>query len=235
MKRIMLIEDDPDLRRLIAEHLARYGYFVYQVLDFKNVEDSFEAASPDLILLDINLPCFDGFYLCRIFRKRSDVPIIIMSARSGDMDQILGIELGADDYIIKPFSCELLLAKVKAALRRSEAGVKGEEAQIIRVGRLTLALDSLKLSYEDRMTDLTKNEFKLIRRLMENAGRYLMREELLQELWDDSCFVDDNTLTVNVTRLKSKLCDLGLTDIVKTKRGMGYMLDSSLAGEVKNE
>ncbi len=235
MYTIMLVEDDKELRPLIAEYLDKYGYTVYSVSDFKNVEREFEKASPDLILLDINLPYYDGFYLCRVFRRKSNVPIIIISARSGDMDQVMGIELGADDYIVKPFSCELLQAKIKAALRRSKAGPGFEGSPWLHARGLALDMDALKLHFGKKSAELSKNEFKLLRKLMEEKDRFVTREELLQELWDDSSFVDDGTLTVNVSRVKSKLLELGVGVAVKTKRGMGYMLDSTAAGTKANE
>lgn len=225
MYRIYIVEDDEKLCLLTKEYLERYGYDIYTVKDFKNVEEEFSIIKPHLVLLDINLPYYDGFHLCRIFRKDSNSPIIFTSARSGDLEQVRGLELGADDFITKPFSFELLHAKVNAALRRTygEYSAEGEEAE---AGALFLDRDSFKVNYRGREAELTKNEFKLLNKLIENRGKVVTRELLLEELWDESNFVDDNTLTVNVTRVKGKLSDLGIKDAVKTKRGIGYLLDT---------
>ena len=228
MFKVLIIEDDKILNELVSEHLVKYGYFVYSVTDFENIENDFIRIRPDLVLLDINLPYHDGFYLCRIIRRKSKIPIIIISARSGDIEQVMGIELGADDYITKPFSLELLNAKISSALRR----VYGEystsmESQCNKIKSLILDESGFKARYMDSVIDLTKNEFKLLKKFIEKRDMIISREELLEELWDDSTFVDDNTLTVNVTRIKNRLSDLGLTDVIKTKRGVGYYLDSN--------
>jgi len=194
--------------------------------DFENLEEQFKKASPHLVILDINLPYFDGFYYCRSFRQVSRVPIIIISARNGASEQVMGIELGADDYITKPFDIEILHAKIKGVLRRcyGEYSDKGN----IKVKGMELFEDSFKLSYLNKSVELTKNEMKLIKKLMENSDKVVSREELLETLWDEACFADDNSLTVNVTRIKAKLSELGIQGIIKTKRGVGYLLDSSV-------
>lgn len=227
MYKIMIIEDDEKLRSLTGDFLSRYGYNVATPDDFKNIEETFESEKPDMVLLDINLPYYDGFYLCRVFRRKSKIPIIIMSARSGEMEQVMGMELGADDYVTKPFSSEVLLAKVKAALRRAYGEYVLNEEPVTRVKDLVLDENSFKILFRGTVLDLSKNEFKLVRKLLENKDRIVSREILLEELWDDSAFVDDNTLTVNVTRIKSKFQALGISDIIKTKRGAGYFFDSS--------
>jgi len=225
MFKIFLIEDDKKLESIVKEYLERYGYKVYTVNDFKEIEIEFQKNKPDLVLLDINLPYYDGFYLCRLFRKNSSLPIIIISARSDDIEQVMGIELGADDYIVKPFSYEVLIAKIKASLRR-EYGEYANKIQDIRVKELLLDESSFKMKYRGKEIDLSKNEFKLIKKLIENKDKVVRREELLEALWDDIAFVDDNTLTVNVTRIKQKLCDIGMKDVIRTKRGLGYIFES---------
>lgn len=225
MYKILVVEDDDMLKGLVCEYLTKYGYSVFPVADFKNVEKDFEKAKPDLILLDINLPYMDGFHLCRSLRRVSNIPIIIISARSGDMEQVMGIEYGADDYIVKPFNLEVLHAKMRSALRRVYGEYsQGPELQLSARG-LTLDETEFKALYGDISAELTKNEFKLLKKLIEKKERITTREELLEELWDDTEFVDDNTLTVNVTRVKNKLCGMGLPDVIKTKRGVGYYLD----------
>lgn len=227
--KIMVIEDDEKLRELVRECLERYGYLPVCVSDFQNIEPQFQQEDPHLVILDITLPYFDGFYLCRIFRRKSKIPILIVSARSGEMDQVMGIELGADDYIIKPFSTELLLAKIKAALRRSygEYAEPDDRSQCLCVKGITLDESSFRLQYNGDSCDLSKNEFKLVKKFLENRDKILSREELLAELWDDSSFVDDNTLTVNVTRVKNKLANLGIQAAIRTKRGSGYFFDTA--------
>ena len=227
MYKIMIIEDDNKLRSLTKDYLEKYDYKVIEILDFKNIEDQFIEIQPDLVLLDINLPYYDGFYLCRVFRRKSKIPIIIISARSSEMEQVMGIELGADDYVTKPFSSEVLLVKVKSALRRTYGEYSKNETGSLKVKSLSLNENSFKIFYKADSIELSKNEFKLIKKLIENKDKIVKREDLLEELWDDSSFVDDNTLTVNVTRIKSKFNELGINDIIKTKRGAGYYFDSS--------
>ncbi|WBW97255.1 response regulator transcription factor [Oceanirhabdus sp. W0125-5] len=222
---IFLIEDDLKLCNIVKEHLKRFKYNVVTVESFDNVEEQFKKLSPHLVLLDINLPYLDGFYLCRAFRKISKAPIIITSARSGEMEQIMGMELGADDYVTKPFNIEILHAKIKVALRRCY----GEYSQndVIKVNSLELIEETFKLNYYDKFTELSKNEMKLIKKLIQNADKVLSREELLEALWDEASFVDDNALTVNVNRIRNKLLELGIDNLIKTKRGAGYFLDST--------
>lgn len=232
MFKILIIEDDDNLKLLIKEYLEKYGYAVSFIEDFKNIEVQFEKENPHLVLLDINLPYYDGFYLCRVFRRKSKIPIIITSARSGEIEQVMGIELGADDYLIKPFSIDLLMVKVKAALRRVYGEYSASEDKILEVKGIHLDEGSFKVHYNGLTVELSKNEFKLIKKLLENKDKIVSREELLGELWDDSSFVDDNTLTVNVTRVKTRLYELGINEAIKTKRGSGYLFDtSSIKGE----
>lgn len=246
MHKCMLIEDDHELRNLIVDCLEKYNYTVYSVTDFQTVEAQFQQVKPDFLLLDINLPYYDGFYLCRSIRRKSNVPIIIISARSGDIDQVMAIELGADDYVTKPFTKEVLLAKVKAAIRRSYGEYANDKAQKqeqeqqagpqthLTIDGLTLLHNSLELTFGEQILELSKNEYKLIHYFLKNKDRVITREELFHELWDDNSFVDDNTLTVNITRVKNKFLQLGLKDMIKTKRGVGYIYAwHSLEGKEK--
>ncbi|MDP4091365.1 MAG: response regulator transcription factor [Bacillota bacterium] len=237
MFNIMVIEDDKKLGRLIQESLERYGFPVFCIEDFKNIESSFEKLAPDLVILDITLPYYDGFYLCRVFRRKSKLPLLIISARNSSAEQLLGLELGADDYITKPFDIEILIAKVKAALRRAygEYSDGVEEKRILCVKGLSLDEGSFRLSYKDMTAELSKNEIKILRKFLETPDKIISREELLTELWDDSAFVDDNTLTVNVTRVKRKLEQMGIENAVRTIRGVGYLFDSSSMEELQDE
>ncbi|MGL4107525.1 response regulator transcription factor [Clostridium sp. LP20] len=228
MFKIMIVEDDKSLRKNIVHFLESKGYSLYQVNDFKYVEGYFDSINPHLVLLDINLPYDDGFYLCGAIRRKSKVPIIFISARSRDIEQVMGIELGADDYITKPFSLELLAAKVNGLLRRCYSEVLSENDNVYG---LRLDEKSFKISYKGIIKELSKNEFKLIKKFIENQDRVLSREELLEELWDDSSFIDDNTLTVNVTRVRNILVTLNIKDAIKTKRGLGYIFDTTTLRE----
>lgn len=230
MYRIMIIEDHVQLREQMSQILSTYGYQIEAVQDFHKVEEQFLESKPDLVVLDINLPYYDGNYHCRIFRRHSKVPIIITSARNSEMSQILSIELGADDYIVKPFPVELFMTKVNAMIRRSygdyaqDATDTGNPSENnIGSGGLYLDEKSFKITAEEMVIELSKNEFKLMKAFLMKTNEVLTREELLEELWDQSDFVDDNTLTVNITRLRGKLTELGYEDCIKTKRGVGYV------------
>lgn len=234
MHRIFIVEDNFELRRIIKEELLKYDYEVASTDDFKNIIKNIEAAEVDLVLLDINLPYYDGFYICRALRAKKDIPIIIISSRDSTMDQVMALELGADDYITKPFALELLHAKIKAIFRRlAKTGTDIASLEVNNSTNLCLDENNLILSYEKKSIELTKNEFKIVKVLLENRGRIVKREELLSELWEDYIFVDDNTLTVNVTRVKQKLKELGLHETIKTKRGVGYSLDMTKINHYK--
>ncbi|OPJ63957.1 response regulator transcription factor [Clostridium oryzae] len=227
MEKILIVEDDIKLSSFMKEFIEKYGYDVILIKDFKNIEKEFTEAKPDLILLDINLPYSDGFQLCRVFRRESSVPIIFISARSSEFEQIRGLEMGADDYIVKPFSFELLLAKVQAAFRRSYGEYNKEKNVISASNGLELNKNSFEISANGKTLELSKKEFQLLNKLIEKENTIVTREELLEELWDETFFVDDHTLTVNVTRAKGKLLELGLDDVIKTKRGLGYIYQSN--------
>ncbi len=231
MYQIFLIEDDETLQELIRDTLQKYGYRVHTVSSFQKIEEQFERIRPDLVLLDINLPYYDGFYFCRIFRRKSKVPVIFISARDEETHQIMGMEMGADDYITKPFSTQILTAKVNAAIRRCYGEYAVTETKLIAIKGLELIESGFKMTYRGKMCELSKNECRLLKLLLSNADKIVTREELLSQLWDDSAFVDDNTLTVNVTRVKNKLSELGVEDAVKTKRGVGYLFDTSQMAE----
>jgi DNA-binding response OmpR family regulator len=234
MYNVLIVEDDEKLCGIIKDALGKFGYSVKCVEDFRAVQETFEKVKPDLVLLDINLPYYDGFYFCRTFRRKSSAPILIISARDESSHQIMGMELGADDYITKPFSADVLIAKVNAAIRRCYGEYSAAAEKPLTIKNLALDENAFKACYVNRFCELSKNEFRLLKKLIEQADKVVTREILLEELWDDSAFVDDNTLTVNVTRVRDKLQQLGITDAIKTKRGVGYLFDSeALTGEGK--
>lgn len=222
MDKILIIEDDLKLQKYIADYLEAYNFEVETVTDFSRILAQVEESRPQLILLDINLPALDGFYYLKVLRKSMQVPVIILSACSDESEQIRGMEYGADDYVTKPFRIGILLAKINAVLRRAYPQA---EENSYRVGSLKLLLDTMKLQYKEQVIELSKNEFLLLQMFMKNAGGILSREELLEALWDEQTFVDDNTLTVNITRVKKKLGQYGLHQAITTKRGVGYVFD----------
>lgn len=229
MYSIMIIEDDKKLNNLTKSTLERYGYKAYNVGDFSNIKGEFIKNNPSLVLMDINLPFYDGFYWCRDIRTISNVPIIFISARDSDMDQVMAIENGGDDYITKPFSYDVLLAKIKGVIRR----VYGDYSEAVNtnevheVNRLFMYINQNIVKYSEKNVELSKKEFSLLYTLLKNANKIVSRETLLEVLWNDIDFIDDNTLSVNITRLRKRLEEIGIKDAIETKRGQGYMLTTN--------
>ena len=221
--KILLIEDDEKLKEYISEYLKVYGYRVDEIDNFDNVMEVIKEINPNLIILDINLPKFDGFYFLKLIRNNYKTPVIILSARSDEGEQIRGMELGADDYITKPFAIGILIAKINALLRRTNEYTSIENKSNKR--NLYLIHEGMKLKFKDKIIELTKNEYGILNLLLSNEGKVVTREEILEELWDDMTFVDDNTLTVNMTRVKKKLSELGINNVIITKRGVGYVFN----------
>jgi len=223
--RIMICEDDPKLAELLRSHLEKYGYEVRLVDDFDRVLEQFNRHQPHLVLLDVNLPRYDGYYWCRQIRTVSTCPIIFISARAGEMDQVMALEYGGDDYITKPFHYEVVMAKIRSQIRRvyGEYAPAQEERKVVLAG-LTLYPERLELTLHDHTVSLTKNECILLECLMRQHPRVTSREHLLEALWDDQSFVDENTLNVNVTRVRKKLKELGADNCIETVRGAGYRL-----------
>ncbi len=226
MHPILLIEDDPKIVQLLQSHLEKYGYTVSSCHDFSRVLDDFERVQPSLVLLDINLPRFDGFYWCRQIRKVSNCPILFISARENAMDQVMALENGADDYITKPFSFEVVVAKVGSQLRRAygEYATQTGERTIGHAG-LLLYPERLQATFGTRTTTLSKKEALLLECLLAKPDRIVSREHLLEALWDDVDFVEENTLNVNIARVRKKLQELGLPDTLETLRNAGYRLN----------
>ncbi|QOS99380.1 response regulator transcription factor [Brevibacterium sp. JNUCC-42] len=225
MTTIMIIEDDPKIAEMLRAHIERYKYQGVVVRNFDHIIDNFTEWNPDLVLLDINLPSFDGYYWCRQLRTLSTCPILFISARSTEMDQVMALEYGADDYITKPFHYELVMAKIRSHLRRAygDYAPKMEERMIEQTG-LRLYPERLEVRLKEEGILLTKKEAILLEALLNAFPRVSSRTKLLDKLWDDQAYVDDNTLSVNITRLRKKLAELGIEDAIETVRGAGYRL-----------
>lgn len=225
MFRITIIEDDQKIVDIVSNHLRRYGFEAWHFTNYSNVAQQMTKSEAHLVILDINLPQYDGFFLCRQIRAVSRVPIIFLSARDSAMDQVFALENGGDDYITKPFHLEVLLAKVQSLLRRTygEYSVETQNAALA-AGNLLLSEERQVASHNERQVELTVTEFRLLRCLMRKCNCVVSREELLEALWDDTSFVDDNTLSVNVARVRKKLEELGLAHAIETRRGQGYRL-----------
>lgn len=228
MQKIWIVEDDPKLAKLLEQTIEKYGFKAEQATDFMNIIEQFSAYEPHLVLLDINLPSFDGYYWCRQIRQISTCPIIFISARVGEMDQIMALENGGDDFITKPFHPEVVLAKVRSQLRRAYGEyAKQQEERKVSVSGLTLFVERLELHFQGQIAQLTKNEADIIEMLLERYPRVAGREDLLERLWDDQAFVDENTLNVNLTRVRKRLKEIGIAAAVETVRGVGYRLHVS--------
>lgn len=226
MYTVMIIEDDKKINCLIKNHLEKYGYKASVVEDFTNIKGEFIRVKPHLVLMDINLPLFDGFYWCRDIRTISNVPIIFLSARDSDMDQVMAIENGGDDYITKPFSYEVLLAKIKGVMRRTYGSYADSgSSEVLEVKGLFLYMNQNIVEYQGEKIELSKKEFQLLYSLLKNVDKIVSRETLLEVLWSDVDFVDDNTLSVNMTRVRKRLEELGISEAIETKRGQGYRIN----------
>ena len=217
--KIYLVEDDSRIREELSQLLSKYGYKCMCATDFDNAAGNILNSGADLALLDINLPKYDGQYILREIRKSSSVPIIMVTCRDNDMDEYISISQGADDYITKPYNPQILLARIETLLKRAYSG---EGLKSIAHKGLTLEIASGTAYADDKSIELTKNEFKILHILMKNAGSVVTRDDLINALWQTDEFIDDNTLTVNVGRLRQKLSDLGLPDYIKTRRAIGY-------------
>ncbi|MEG3265188.1 response regulator transcription factor [Streptococcus suis] len=219
MQKILLIEDDKTISQLVAKNLINWGYQVQEVKDFQMVLEQMEEFQPHLILLDIGLPFFNGYYWCQEIRKTSRVPIMFLSSHDQPMDIVMAINMGADDYVTKPFEMTVLLAKIQGLLRRTYDFV-GEQS-LLWFEEISLDLKTMQVSYGQVVEELTRNEFQILRVLFEHGKEVVSREELMRELWNSDIFVDDNTLSVNIARLRKKLAELGLPDVIATKKGVG--------------
>ena len=223
MYKIMIVEDDITIAKPMKDYLKRWDYDVKYISDFKNITDQVIQFEPQLILLDIMLPYYNGFYWCTEIRKISKVPIIFISSADDNMNIVMAMNMGGDDFIAKPFDLDVITAKIGALIRRTYS-FQGQ-LNFIEHNGVLLNLSDTTLTYEDKKIEMTKNDYKILQILMENVGMVVTREELMQRLWENDNFVDDNTLTVNINRLRRKLTELGQNDFIKTKKGIGYMVE----------
>lgn len=224
MYRIMIIEDDPKIAELLQAHIEKYGDKGIIVTDYERVLEQFQQLQPEIVLLDVNLPRYDGYYWCRQIRTVSTCPIIFISARSGEMDQVMALENGGDDYITKPFHYEIVMAKIRSQIRRVYGDYAMKE-RVIEQSGMSLYPERMELHLKEKSTILTRKESLLLETLMQNSPRIVTRETILDKLWDDYNYVDDNTLSVNITRVRKKLAELGIEDALETMRGVGYRLN----------
>ena len=223
MRRLLVVEDDARLRDELCVLLRRNGYEAEALASFDDAAAQILAAAPDLVLLDLNLPGVDGTYVCREVRRASPVPIVVVTSRDNDMDELLTLSFGADDFIPKPYNDQVLLAHVATVLKRSY-GEGAASAEISYAG-VTLDTARCRVSFQGRAAELTKNELRILALLMRNAGAVVSRQRIQEELWASDEFVDDNTLTVNVSHLRATLAKIGVEDFVRTRRGLGYLVE----------
>ena len=221
--RILLVEDDDVIAGAVASHISSWGCDVRRATNYADIMPDFEDFDPQLVLLDIGLPYFNGFHWCSEIRRRSKVPVIFISSASDNMNIVMAVNMGGDDFIAKPFDLEVLTAKVQALLRRTYDFAAD-------IGRLehrgaVLDLRDATLTYGEERLDLSRNEYRILQVLLENRGKTVSRETLMRKLWETDSFVDENTLSVNVNRLRRKLEGMGLEDFIRTKKGMGYLVE----------
>ncbi len=223
MYKLLIVEDDAVIAGAIKQHMQSWGYEAICVEDFREVLQTFVTQNPQLVLMDISLPYYNGYHWCDEIRKISKVPIIFISSASDNMSIVMAVNMGGDDFVAKPFDLNVLQAKVQALLRRTY-DFAGDSQLMEHRGMI---FDSGKglVAYEDARVELTKNEMGILRTLLEQKGRIVTRDKLMERLWESDNFIDDNTLTVNVARLRKKLEEIGICDMIKTRKGIGYVVD----------
>lgn len=222
MSKILIVEDDEKLSKELKIFLEKNGYIAVILEKLENSVQDILKENADLILLDINLPYTDGEFICKEIRKTSDVPIIMVTSRDNEMDELISLNYGADQYVTKPFNIQILLAKIAGLIKRNQNADKSQEK--IKCNEFILNVSKSVIEKENKKIELTKNELKILHYLVLNQGKIVTREEIMNYLWESENFIDDNTLTVNMTRLRSKLEELGIKDSIETKRGQGYIL-----------
>lgn len=220
--RIFIVEDDAVIAGEVSGYLVKWGYDVACVQDFREVLTEFAGYKPHLVLLDIGLPFYNGHYWCAQLRQISQVPVIFVSSASDNMNIVMAINMGGDDFVTKPFGLEVLSAKIQALLRRTYAF--RNPTDVCEYGGLILNMADASLLANGEKLELTRNEFRIMQILLENGGKTVSREAIMKRLWDNDCFVDDNTLTVNMTRLRKKLEGVGASHLIHTRKGLGYMI-----------
>lgn len=219
--KILIVEDHEPIRTELSILLKKYGYETVAIENFETVVEDCLNENADLILLDINLPLYDGYYICREIRAKSEVPIIVVTSRDSEMDELMSMNLGADDFITKPYNTQILLARIAAMLKRTQ---KNNADNVMHYKGMKLQLNNSTVVYEDQMIELSKNEMRILYTLLQHQGTIVSRDQLMESLWQSNEFIDDNTLTVNVNRVRKKLESLGMKEFIKTKRGQGYMV-----------
>lgn len=223
MYRILIVEDDMTIAKVLAAHLEKWGYEIRCAENFKNIMNDFLDFEPQLLMLDIGLPFFNGFHWCQEIRKVSQVPIMFLSSLDDNMNIVMAMNMGGDEFIEKPFDLNVVTAKVQALLRRTYA-FQGS-SNLLEHDGIMLNLGDATVLYQNQKVELTKNEFRILQILFERAGKIVSRDEIIERLWDSDEFIDDNTLTVNVARLRKKLESVGRKDMIRTKKGIGYMVE----------
>lgn len=221
--RIYVVEDDEIIASQIQKHLEKWGYEVKCAGDFNRIDTEFIKYQPQLVLMDISLPFYNGYYWCSEIRKISKAPVIFISSASDQMNIVMAVNMGGDDFLSKPFELEVLSAKIQALLRRTYS-YTSQTSYLEHKGIFLNVMDAT-VNFQDKKLELTKNEFRIFQLLFENIGRTVSRELMMKTLWDQECFVDDNTLTVNITRLRKKLAEAGIEDLIRTKKGIGYLIE----------
>ena len=219
--KIFIIEDEEKIRLELSTFLNRYGYETSYSTDFENIVDISMKEEPDIILLDINLPYYDGYYICREIRKKSNVPIIVVTSRNSEIDELMSMNLGADDFVTKPYNTQILLARISSLLRRTYQNI---DLEVFEFNGLKYNMSTSEMEFNNNKIELTKNESRILYTLIKNKEKIVSRNELMKSLWQNDEFVDDNTLTVNINRLRKKLEEIGASDYLQTKRGQGYIL-----------
>lgn len=222
MNKIWIVEDDVSLARLISENLTKWGYPCESAVDFNHLDQEFLSVQPQLVIMDVSLPGKSGHAWCAEIRRLSKVPILFLSSHSENMDIIMALNQGGDDYLTKPFSMEILVARIQALLRRSYS--YEPSGTLLEFQGAVFNLADASLTFGEQNCELTKNEFKILQLLLENKNKVVSREKIMLKLWNNDLYVDENTLTVNVNRLRRKMDQLGLKDCIETRKGMGYLL-----------
>ncbi|MGN0980289.1 MAG: response regulator transcription factor [Candidatus Avoscillospira sp.] len=220
--KIFLVEDDSTIAQAVAQHLRAWGYECHVASEFQDILGEFLRVRPQLVLLDLMLPFYNGFHWCREIRRHSKTPVIFLSSASDNMNIVMAVQMGGDDFIAKPFDLNVLAAKVQAMLRRTYDFAAPTDT--LSCGPVTLNTAAGTVSNGDRTTDLTRNELRILQVLLENRGRTVSREKLMERLWETDCFVDENTLTVNMTRLRKTLASIGVEHLIVTRKGVGYQI-----------
>ena len=222
--RIMIVEDDPVIAGSMSKFIAGWGHEVHIAENLRDIMPEFESFQPQLMLLDISLPFFDGYHWCQEIRKTSQIPVIFISSASENLNIIMAINMGGDDFVAKPFEMQVLLTKIQALLRRSYDFNAQQETGALEHGGILLNTTACTVDYEGKRAELSKNENKILAILLEHAGEVVSRDAMMSQLWETDCFVDENTLSVNIARLRKTLASIGITDLIKTKKGIGYMI-----------